>query len=120
MAVLENARATYDTEDGTTFEHPVVRTHPETGRKALFVNALLTVGLKNMTEDESRPILGFLFRPPARPAFTCRFRWDKGAVALWANRSVPPFALTDYPGQRRVMHRTVFAVDRPFLGTAPA
>src|SRR3546814_3182553 len=82
MGVLDSAQTTYATEEGTTFEHPVVRTHPETGRKALFVNALLTVGLKGMTEEESKPILDFLFRHLARPEFTCRFRWEKGAVAI--------------------------------------
>src|SRR3546814_9570611 len=106
MAVLENAKATYDTEDGTTFEHHVVRTHPETGRKALFVNALLTVGLKNKTEDESRQILGFLFRHLARPEFTCRFRWDKGAVEIWDNRCVQNFALNEYPGKQSVLQLT--------------
>ena len=114
MGVLETAKTTYDTEGGTTFEHPAVRTHPETGRKALFVNALLTVGLKDMTEDESRPILDFLFHHLARPEFTCRFRWDKGAVAIWDNRCVQHFALNDYPGQRRVMQRTIIAGDRPY------
>src|SRR3546814_2070946 len=95
MGVLDSAQATYATEEGTTFEHPVVRTHPETGRKALFVNALLTVGLKGMTEEESKPILDFLFRHLARPEFTCRFRWEKGAVAIWDNRCVQHFALNE-------------------------
>lgn len=114
MAVLESAKTSYAAEEATTFEHPVVRTHPETGRKALFVNALLTVGLKDMTEDESRPILDFLFRHLARPEFTCRFRWTKGAIAIWDNRCVQHFALNDYPGQRRVMQRTIIAGDRPY------
>src|SRR5213080_4461351 len=66
--------------------HPVVRTHPETGRKALYVNGGHTVRFKGMTEEESAPLLNFLFAHQIRPEFTCRFRWDVGSLAFWNNR----------------------------------
>src|SRR6266702_3415577 len=69
-----------------TAEHTVVRTHPETGRKALYVNGGHTLRFKDMTEAESAPLLGFLFAHQARPEFTCRFRWEAGSLAFWDNR----------------------------------
>lgn len=114
MGVLDSAATDYADEERTSFAHPAIRVHPETGRKALFVNALLTVRFGGMTEDESKPILDFLFEHLARPEFTCRFRWEAGSVAIWDNRCVQHFALNDYPGQRRVMQRVVIAGDRPY------
>ena len=94
-------------------EHPVVRTHPETGRKALYVNFAHTVRFRDMTEKESAPILEFLFQHQVRPEFTCRFSWQVGSLALWDNRCAQHNPVNDYHGYRRVMHRITLAGDRP-------
>jgi taurine dioxygenase len=93
--------------------HPVVRVHPESGRKALFVNSIYTVRFENMSETESRPLLDYLFQHCTRPEFTCRFRWAPRSLAIWDNRCTLHYAVNDYDGARRLMHRTTIAGERP-------
>ena len=94
-------------------EHPVVRTHPETGRKALYVNFAHTVRFRGMTEKESAPLLEFLFQHQIRPEFTCRFTWQASSLALWDNRCAQHNPVNDYHGYRRLMHRITLAGERP-------
>jgi taurine dioxygenase len=85
--------------------HPVTPRHPESGRKLLFVNPTYTVRFEGWSEKESQPLLDYLFRHAARPEFTYRFQWREGSIAFWDNRSVWHYALNDYHGSRRLMHR---------------
>jgi taurine dioxygenase len=94
--------------------HPVVRTHPETGLKALYVNVAHTSGIVGMTEAESTPILNFLFQHQVKPEFTCRFVWQAHSLAVWDNRCTQHNPVNDYHGFRRVMHRITLAGDSPF------
>ena len=94
-------------------EHPVVRTHPETGRRSLYINSGHTVRFKGWTEEESAPLLDYLHRHQVRPEFTCRFQWRPGSISLWDNRAALHFPVNDYHGYRRVMHRITLQGDRP-------
>jgi alpha-ketoglutarate-dependent taurine dioxygenase len=94
-------------------EHPVVRTHPETGRKALYVNSGHTVRFAGWTKEESESLLDFLYQHQTRPEFTCRFSWQPGSIAFWDNRCAQHNPVNDYHGYRRVMHRITLAGDVP-------
>ena len=94
-------------------EHPVIRTHPETGRKGIYVNVAHTARFAGMTEEESRPLLQYLFEHSVRPEFTCRFRWQVGSIALWDNRGAMHNPINDYHGYARRMHRITLAGDLP-------
>ena len=86
-------------------EHPAVRIHPETDRKALFVNYGHSIHFKNMTEAESKPLLDYLFAHQTQSEFTCRFQWAVGSMAMWDNRCTQHNPINDYHGFKRVMHR---------------
>lgn len=93
----------------TVHAHPIVRTHPETGRKCLFVNKSYTVGIEGWTDEEARPLLEFLMEHGNRPEFTCRFRWRDGSIAFWDNRCLKHIALNDVSAFARRMQRTQIA-----------
>lgn len=97
----------------TTASHPIVRTHPETGRKALYCSNAHTMNIQGMTREESLPILEYLYQLQQREEFGCRFHWEAGSVALWDNRCAQHNALNDYHGHRRVMHRVTLKGDIP-------
>ena len=85
--------------------HPVIITHPETGRKALFVNPTFTLGFQGWSDEESKSLLQYLYSHATKPEFTCRFKWEEGSIAFWDNRSTWHLAVNDYHGERRLMHR---------------
>jgi taurine dioxygenase len=95
-------------------EHPVIRTHPETGRKVLWVNAVYTIGIKGMKEEQSAPLLKRLCRHATEDRFVYRHRWAANMLTVWDNRCVQHCAQGGYDGHLRVMHRTTVAGDRPY------
>ncbi len=108
--------------DGVTFKnrdqpleavHPIVRTHPDTGRKALYIDALHTARIDGWSAEESAPILEYLYRHKSRPELTCRYQWAPGTLAVWDNRAAQHYAMNDYHGHRRSMLRLSIAGDRP-------
>lgn len=92
--------------------HPVVRTHPATGRKALFVNSTFTTRLEGLTDRENATLLPMLTDHVRSPDFQVRFHWEPGSIALWDNRCTQHYAVADYAGRRR-MHRVVIDGDAP-------
>lgn len=111
--IADATEAGHTSEESYEAAHPVVRTHPETGRPALYVNVAHTARFEGMTEAESQPLLRFLFAHQIRSEFTCRFRWAPGSLALWDNRCAMHNPINDYHGQLRVMHRITFEGDEP-------
>ena len=95
-------------------QHPVIRTHPVSGRKALFVNEGFTTRLLGLSEKESEALLGFLFWHTAKPEFQVRWRWQPNDVAIWDNRVTQHYANADYYPARRIMHRATVLGDKPF------
>ncbi len=94
-------------------EHPVVRTHPETGREALYVNPGHTVRFAGWTEEESAPLLNYLFEQQVKPEYTCRFVWRPGSIAFWDNRCALHNPINDYHGYKRLLHRITLKGDKP-------
>lgn len=97
----------------TTAAHPIVRTHPETGRRALYCAAAHTMRIDGMTVEESRALLDHLYRVQQREEFGCRWHWQAGDVAFWDNRAAQHNALNDYHGHRRLMHRVTLEGEVP-------
>ncbi len=93
--------------------HPVVRTHPESGRKGIYVNAAFTSHIEGMEPEESRRLLRHLYAQASVPEYQCRFRWEKNSIAFWDNRAVQHYASSDYDPQRRVMERVTIIGDEP-------
>ncbi len=103
-----------DARDAQTVStHPVIRTHPETGRKLLYIGGH-TERFEGWSEAESTPLLGYLLAHATRPEFTCQMRWTVNALAFWDNRCCQHFAINDYHGQQRRMHKVMIKGDAPF------
>lgn len=106
---------TYKRSDSVYDEvvHPVVRTHPVSGRKALYVNPMFTIRFEDMSEEESKPLLDYLFHHCTRPEFGCRIQWDTRMVAMWDNRAVQHYAVDDYKDHERLLYRVTVNGEKP-------
>jgi len=119
-AIHDSAKAhSYGRRDGSDqqyprAEHPVIRTHPVSGRKLLFVNRGFTTRIVQLKRPESDAILEMLYRHIETPEFSCRFPWEVGSIAFWDNRCAQHRALFDYWPQRRYAHRVTVCGDKPF------
>ncbi|EAW32934.1 taurine dioxygenase [marine gamma proteobacterium HTCC2143] len=100
--------------DNPPVEHPVICTHPESGKKVIFVNELFTTHIVGMTAKESRALLGFLYEHIVTPEFTCRFSWQPNSIALWDNRSTQHKPINDYFPSHRKLERTTIDGDKPY------
>ena len=114
IGALTNMKTAY-AKDAVSMqsEHPIIRTHPETGRKALYISSAHTLRFKDMTTEECKPIISFLDNHIHRLEFTCRVKWERGTVVVWDNRCTQHFALDDYPGKLRRMRRVTMEGQRP-------
>src|SRR5579862_4376633 len=101
-------------EKHPTAEHPVVRTHPETGRQTIYVNRAFTCGVKGMDDRDAEPLLDRLYRTATIPDVQCRFRWRPGSVAFWDNRATQHCVSNDFLPDRRVMERVTVVGDEPY------
>ena len=110
---LEHMTITNEATEPRTVSHPVVRTHPVTGRPALWINPTYTIRFENMTEAESAPLLDFLNKVAVSPSHTCRVTWQPGTLTMWDNRCTQHCATSDYQGHRREMLRTTVAGEVP-------
>jgi len=102
-----------DRADGFESKHPIVRTHPETGRKSLYLSSLHTIRLDGFTEEESKPLIDWLNDHCVEPDFSCRVRWEPGQLTIWDNRTTLHNAINDYPGARRQMRRLTVGAESP-------
>ncbi len=114
VSKTREARLAKDTKTKTfTHTHPVVRTHPETGEKTLYVNEAHTLCFDGWTEEESQPLLNKLYQHARKPEFQCRIKWQPGMYVLWDNRSTHHYPINDYTGYRRLLHRVSIKGDVP-------
>ena len=94
--------------------HPVIRTHPESAKKVLFVNSLFTTRILELEKQESAALLEFLYEHVATPEFSCRFNWEPNTIAIWDNRSTQHKPINDYFPAHRMLHRIVIDGDMPY------
>ena len=102
-----------DKADAYEAKHPIVRTHPETGRRSLYVTSLHTLRFDGFTEEESRPLINYLNNHCIQPHFSCRVRWEPGQLTIWDNRTTLHHAISDYPSERRHMRRLTVGPEVP-------
>ena len=113
MGLIPTPQKDPDPDVQTVSVHPIIRTHPETGRKALYIGSH-TERFDGMTDDASKPLLAYLMAHTSRPEFICRVRWEVGTLTMWDNRCCQHYALNDYQGQRRCVHKITVKGDTPF------